>query len=53
MDKVLININSHVETVDQAKELLDHLEVLNEKYDLLINITIHPDLDLAAYHEPI
>ena len=37
-----IKISAQVETIDQAKELLADLEVLNKKYDVKFYITCDP-----------
>ncbi|MGM0168288.1 hypothetical protein IGI39_004043 [Enterococcus sp. AZ135] len=41
--KQLIIVETQVETFEQAKELLDDLEVLNEKYTISAQISISQD----------
>lgn len=38
--KVLLNIDAFVENVDEAKELLDDLEALSDKYEVTIGLRI-------------
>lgn len=40
--KTEITINSQVDTLKKAKELLADLEVLNEKYDIVATVTVCP-----------
>ncbi len=45
-----IKISAQVETIDQAKELLADLEVLNQKYE--VKFEIRNDLVFENYVEP-
>ncbi|EMG9622372.1 hypothetical protein V5420_001626 [Listeria monocytogenes] len=49
--KMEVIVTAQVETFMQAKELLDDLEVLNEKYDVQTSITICPQVNVVAFYK--
>ncbi|EJN6816657.1 hypothetical protein NQQ93_002410 [Listeria monocytogenes] len=49
--KMEVIVTAQVETFMQAKELLDDLEVLNEKYDVQTSITICPQVNVEAFYK--
>ncbi|WP_285035957.1 hypothetical protein [Lactococcus petauri] len=45
MEKEQLTISADLESSEKAKELLDDLEVLKDKYDMSILLTISPKIE--------
>lgn len=48
-EKVEVTVTTQVETFEQAKELLDDLEVLNKKYEVNAIVSIYPRVNFEAF----
>lgn len=51
MEKEQITISADLESSVKAKELLDDLEVLKDKYDMSILVSIYPQTNLGELYE--
>ena len=51
MEKEQLTISSDVYSSEKAKELLDDLEVLKDKYDMNILVSIYPQTNLGELYE--
>lgn len=45
MEKEQLTISANLESSEKAKELLDDLEVLKDKYGMSISLTISPKIE--------
>lgn len=50
-EKEQLTISADLESSEKAKELLDDLEVLKDKYDMSILVSIYPQPNLGEWHE--
>lgn len=51
MNEPKINIQAHVSNTDEAKELLDDLEVLAKKYEIATTISISHQVNLEEFYK--